>query len=143
MKAAGVVVWCVLCLALAGCSSGDDGRRTAHIQLVIPDNNIREEGVECAGARPFREVRRGASFTVEAGNSEVVADGELPAGTAENADPSIDWGVERIPTVCVMELEVDLPERPRYRFVVPGTVPIEFDAALLEQDEPLRLVLSG
>ena len=143
MRAVGVVAWCVLCLALAGCASGDDDTRSADIQLVIPDNNIREEGVECAGARPFREVRRGAPFTVEAGNGEVVAEGELPAGTAENADPSVDWGVERIPTVCVMELEVDLPERARYRFVVPGTVPIEFDAALLEQDEPARLVLSG
>ena len=143
MRAVGAVAWCVLCLALAGCAFGEDDTQTAHIQLVIPDNNIREEGVECAGARPFREVRRGAPFTVEAGNGEVVAEGELPAGTAENADPSIDWGVERIPTVCVMELELDLPERARYRFVVPGTMPIEFDAALLEQDEPVRLVLSG
>ena len=74
---------------------------------------------------------------------EVVAEGELPAGRAENADPEIDWGVERIPTVCVMEVEVDLPERLRYRFLLPDTVPLDFDAALLARDEPVELVLSG
>ena len=134
---------CVLALALAGCSGSGEETQTARIRLVVPDNNIREEGVECAGARPFRQVHRGTEFSVEAGDGEVVAEGELPAGTAENADPSIDWGVDRIPTVCVMELEVELPERARYRLVVPGAVPVEFDAALLDQDEPVRLVLSG
>jgi hypothetical protein len=137
------VAGCVLVLALAGCGSGGEGTRTADIQLVVPDRNIREEGVECAGARPFRQVHKGTMFTVEAGDGEVVAEGELPAGTAENAEPSIDWGVDRIPTVCVMELEVELPERPRYRFVLPDAVPIEFDASVLEQEEPIRLVLSG
>ena len=76
-------------------------------------------------------------------SGEVVAEGELPAGRAENADPTIDWGVERIPTVCVMEVELDLPERPAYRFVLPDTVPLDFDAALLERDEHLELILSG
>jgi hypothetical protein len=65
----------------------------------------------------------GTAFTIEDGDGEVVADGELPAGRAENADPKIDWGVARI--------------------VLPGTVPLEFDAALLEGDELLQLVLSG
>jgi hypothetical protein len=135
--------FCLLAAALAGCSlTGNDATET-RIRLVIPDNNIREEGVECAGARPFRQVRRGTAFTVEAADGEVVADGELPAGRAENADPSIDWGVERIPTVCVMELEVALPERPRYRFLLPDTAPLEFDAALLESEDPLQLVLRG
>ena len=134
---------CLLGLALAGCSPGGDDGREARIRLVIPDNNIREEGVECAGARPFRQVRKGTAFTVEAGDGEVVARGELPAGRAENADPNVDWGVERIPTVCVMELELDLPERASYRFVLPDAVALEFDASLLEQDEPLQLVLSG
>ena len=109
----------------------------------FPDNNIREEGVECAGARPFRQIHRGTSFTVEDEDGEVVAEGELPAGRAENADPSIDWGVDRIPTVCVMEVELDLPDRPRYRFVLPDTVPLDFDAALLARDEPVELILSG
>ena len=136
-------VLCLLAITLAGCSLPGTDATEARIRLVIPDNNIREEGVECAGARPFRQVRRGTAFTVEDEDGEVVADGELPAGRAENADPNVDWGVERIPTVCVMELELDLPERPRYRFVLPDTVPLEFDASLLEQDEPLQLVLSG
>ena len=140
MKLAAV---CLLASALAGCSLSADDAAEARIRLVIPDNNIRVEGVECAGARPFRQVRRGTAFTIEDGDGEVVADGELPAGRAENADPNIDWGVARIPTVCVMELELDLPERPRFRLVLPGTVPLEFDAALLEGDEPLQLVLSG
>ena len=68
---------CLLGLALAGCSPGGDDGREARIRLVIPDNNIRE-GVECAGARPFRQVRKGTAFTVEAGDGEVVARGELP-----------------------------------------------------------------
>ena len=44
----------------------------------FPDNNIRVEGVECAGARPFRQVHRGTKFTVEDEDGEVVAEGELP-----------------------------------------------------------------
>ena len=138
-----LVAGCLLALTLGGCSFTGDAEPDARIRLVIPDNNIREEGVECAGARPFRQIRRGTEYTVEAGNGEVVAEGELPAGRAENADPNVDWGVRRIPTVCVIELELDLPERPRYRFVLPGAVPLEFDASLLEREQPLQLVLSG
>ena len=109
---------------------------------MVPDNNIREEGVECAGARPFRAIHRGTGYSIEDPAGEVVADGELPAGRAENADPSVDWGVERIPTVCVFGVEVDLPERARYRLVLPDTLPLEFERRLLGE-EPLRLVLSG
>lgn len=133
----------LLALVLAGCSVGGGDSNGARFRVVIPDNNIREEGVECAGARPFRQVHRGTKFTVEAGDGEVVAEGELPAGRAENADASIDWGVDRIPTVCVMDLELDLPARPRYRFVLPDAVPLEFDAALITRDEPVELILSG
>ena len=134
-----------LSLAVGGCGGGDGGGDTteARLRVVIPDNNIRTEGVECSSASPFRHVHRGTPFTVEAPNGAVVAEGELPAGRAENADPSIDWESDRIPTVCVMDVEVDLPERPRYRFVLEDTVPVEFDAALLAQDEPVLLVLSG
>jgi hypothetical protein len=135
--------FCLLALLLAGCSRDGGDATGARFRVVVPDNNIREEGVECAGARPFRQIHRGTSFTVEDGEGEVVAEGELPAGRAENADPEIDWGVERIPTVCVMEVEVDLPERPHYRFLLPDTVPLDFDAALLARDEPVELVLSG
>jgi hypothetical protein len=135
--------WCLLAFTLAGCSVTGENTTEARIRLVIPDNNIREEGVECAGARPFRQLRRGTEFTVEAEDGAVVAEGELPAGRAENADPSVDWGVERIPTVCVMELEVDLPAHPAYRLVLPDTLPLEFDASLLEREQPLQLILSG
>jgi hypothetical protein len=121
---------------------GGDGGVDAELRVVVPDNNIREEGVECAGARPFRAIHRGTAYSIEDPAGEVVADGELPSGRAENADPSVDWGVERIPTVCVFELEVDLPERARYRLVLPDTLPVEFERRLLG-DEPLPLVLSG
>jgi hypothetical protein len=129
-------------LAVAGCSAGGD-TPGGRISVVVPDNNIREEGVECAGARPFRQIRRGTEFAIEAGGGEVVARGELPAGTAVNADPDVDWGVERIPTVCVFELDVELPEHARYRLVLPETRPLEFDGALLGRADPVRLVLSG
>ena len=40
-----------------GCSGSDDG---TSIRLVVPDKNIRAEGVECAGARPFQRTSAGA-----------------------------------------------------------------------------------
>src|SRR6187401_2694424 len=83
--------FCLLALLLAGCSRDGGDATGARFRVVVPDNNIREEGVECAGARPFRQIHRGTSFTVEDGEGEVVAEGELPAGRAENADPEIDW----------------------------------------------------
>jgi hypothetical protein len=126
---------------LAGC--GGDSGTDARIRLVIPDNNIRSEGVECSGARPFRQIHRGTPYRVEDADGAVLAEGELPAGRAENADPKIDWEADVFPTVCVMDVEVELPERPRYRFVVPESQPLEFDAALLARDEPVQLVLRG
>ena len=84
--------------ALAGCGgSGGDGLDVG-LRLVAPDNNIRLEGAECAGARPYQHVHAGTAYALEDVDGEVLADGELPAGVAENADPTIDWGVERIPT---------------------------------------------
>jgi hypothetical protein len=130
----------VVTLAVAGCGGDESGAR---LRVVIPDNNIRTEGVECSGAQPFRHVHRGTPYRIEAGDGTVVAEGELPAGSAENADPKIDWESDRIPTVCVMELRVDLPQRPRYSFVLDGSLPIEFDGALLDRDEPVLLVLTG
>ncbi len=132
----------LLAAVLAGCGGGDSGDETS-IRHVIPDNNIRSEGVECSGARPFQQIHRGTQYRFEAEDGTVVAEGELPSGRAENADPKIDWESERFPTVCVMELEVDLPERPRYRLVLPETTPLEFDAALLDGDEPVQFVLLG
>ncbi len=110
--------------------------------MVAPDNNIRVEGAECAGARPFEHVHAGAAYALEAADGEVLAEGELPAGVAENADPTIDWGVERIPTVCVMPLTLeDVPERVAYRLRLDEGPPLEFDAGLLTPGEPLQLVV--
>ncbi len=101
-------------LLTAGCG-GSGGGEDVRIRLVVQDKNVREEGIECAGARPYHYVHARAAYTIEDGDGEVVADGELPAGRAENAEPEIDWNVPRIPTFCVMDFEVELPGRPRYR----------------------------
>ena len=128
-------------LLAAGCG-GDDADVTARLSVVVPDNNIREEGSECAGARPFRAIHRGTAFTVEDAAGAVLARGELPAGVATNADPQIEWEDDLIPTVCTFELEVGLPERREYELVLPETLPLEFERSLLG-DEPLQLVLAG
>jgi hypothetical protein len=122
-------------LVADGCG-GSSGAETS-IRLVVPDKNVRAEGVECAGARPFQQVHAGAQFTIEAGDGTEVADGTLPAGHAENAEPGIDWGAERIPTFCVLDFEVDLPERPRYRFRLEGLRPLAF----VVDEEPVVLVV--
>jgi hypothetical protein len=129
-----------LIVLAAGCGGGADV--DARLEIVVPDNNIRAEGEECSGATPFRAVHRGTAFTIEDGTGASVADGELPTGRATNADPGIDWKTDRFPTVCVFEVEVGLPERVRYRLVLPETLPVEFEGRLLGE-EPLRLVLSG
>lgn len=132
---------CALCAValLAGCGgSGSGSGDETQIRLVVPDKNVREEGVECAGARPFHHVHAGAPFTIEGEDGDVVAEGTLPAGRAENAEPGVDWGVERIPTSCVLHLEVELPERPRYRFRLDGGRPLEF----VVEDEPVVLVVA-
>ena len=136
------VLLALLPAALAGCG-GDDADVEARLLIVVPENNIREEGSECAGARPFRAIHRGTAFTVEDGSGAVVAEGELPAGVATNADPKIDWEDELIPTVCTFDVEVGLPEQTRYKLILPEAVPLEFDRAQLNGDEPLRLVLTG
>jgi hypothetical protein len=122
---------------LAGCGGSGSGDET-RLRLVVPDKNIREEGVECAGARPFQHVHAGASYAVEDGDGTVVADGELPAGRAENAEPEVDWEVERIPTFCVLEFDVDVPKGSRYRLRVDGGLPLEF----VPGDEQVVLVVA-
>jgi hypothetical protein len=119
----------------AGCSGSED---STSIRLVVPDKNIRVEGVECAGARPFEQVHAGARYAIEETDGTVVAEGTLPAGHAENAEPEIDWEVERIPTFCVLELDAELDKGGRYRFTLDGARPIAFVAG----DEPVVLVVA-
>ena len=127
----------VLALAACGGGAGID----AKLRVVVPDENIREEGIECSGARPFRAVHRGTEFEIRAGG-EVVADGKLPEGRAVNARPEVEWGVPRIPTYCVFDFDVELPERDAYELVLPEMVPVAFERRALGAD-PLPLVLSG
>ena len=62
---------------------------------------------------------------------------------AANADPEIDWEEELIPTVCTFDVEIGLPEKARYKLLLPEAVPLHFDRAQLDGDEPLQLVLTG
>ena len=126
-----------LAAVLVAACGGGSGEKTA-IRLVVADKNIREEGVECSVARPYQHVHRGARFRIEDGTGAVVASGELPAGHAENAEPGIDWGVERIPTFCVLDFDVELPERPRYRLRLDRGRPLEF----VVEGEPVELVVA-
>jgi hypothetical protein len=132
-----LVVLAVAALAACGGSGGID----AKLRVVVPDKNIREEGIECSGARPFRAVHRGVEFEIRA-SGEVVAEGELPQGRSVNAEPGVEWGVERIPTHCVFDFDVELPERDAYELVLPDVLPVAFERRRLG-DEPLPLVLSG
>ena len=142
MRTARAACAAIVLATLAGCGGGGEDTIVAHLRLVVPDNNIRVEGTECAGARPFEYVHPGARFALEAADGSVLVDREQPTGRAENADPSIDWGVERIPTVCVMELELeDVPERPSYRLRLPEGRPLQFERRHLSADEPLQLLV--
>jgi hypothetical protein len=125
-------------LVPAGCGGGGD---TTHLRLVVADKNIRREGVECAGALPFQYVHAGAPFKIEAGNGDVVAKGELPTGRARNAEPDIDWEVERIPTFCVVDFDVELPDGPRFRLRLEHGRPLDFAVDPRTQDEPIVLVV--
>ena len=105
--------------------------------MVAPDNNIRVEGAECAGARPFEHVHAGAAYALEAADGEVLAEGELPAGVAENADPTHRLGRRADPDRLRDGSDADGRSRARaYRLSLDEGPPLEFDAALLS-DEPL------
>jgi hypothetical protein len=128
-------------LALGACGGSDDGQ-DLKITLVVEDKNIRVEDSECAGARPFQYVHAQAGFELEDDAGKAVADGELPAGRAVNADPTIDWGVERIPTFCVFELELDdVPRRSRYQLKLSEGSTLPFDASFVEDGKPVTLTL--
>jgi hypothetical protein len=80
--------WLGALILLAACGGSTEDGIDVSLRVVAPDNNIRLEGAECAGARPFEHVHAGAGYALEDAQGEVLAEGELPAGIAENADPS-------------------------------------------------------
>ena len=128
-------------LALGACGGSGDGV-DMKIRLVAEDKNIRVEDAECAGARPLEYAHAEAGYAVEDVTGKVLAEGDLPAGRAVNADPTIDWGVERIPTFCVFDLEVDdVPARKRYLLRLDRGSPLPFDASLVEGGKPVTLTL--
>ena len=130
-------------LALAGCG-GSGGGLDMRITLVVEDENIRAEGSECAGARPFQYVHAQALYTLEDGDGNALEEDELPAGHAVDSDPSIDWGVERIPTFCVFDLELkNVPERASYALRLGQGRPLPFDAKFVEGGKPVELTLAG
>jgi hypothetical protein len=131
----------VALVGLVGCTGSVD-TVDIHLRVVVADNYIRAEGVECAGARPYEYVHGGARFTLETEDGTDLAEGQLPAGRAENADPSFDWGVERIPTVCVMDVDLpDMPEHANYQLRLEEGRPLQFAASLISSDEPIRLTV--
>jgi hypothetical protein len=129
-------------IALSGCSGSED-TVDVHLSVVVADNHIRAEGAECSGVRPYEYVHAGAQFTLEAEDGTELTTGELPAGNAENADPTIDWGdLERIPTVCVVDVDLpDVPEHPGYRLLLEEGSPLHFAASRISGDEPIRLTV--
>ena len=81
-----------------------------------------------------------APVQVEARNGKVVADGELPAGHARNAEPDIDWEIERIPTFCVVDFEVDVPGPAPYRLRLSRGRPLDFTVPAAG-GKPIEVVL--
>lgn len=139
----------VAAAAVTGCTDSGEGETGASpetvLRVVVPDGIIRPEGAECSGGRPYRHVREGAPFTVETGDGTVLAGGDLPVGEAVNADPSIDWeDLERIPTVCIMELAVgDLGDHPEYGLRIADDDPLLFSAADVAAGTPIVLIVGG
>jgi len=81
-------------------------------------------------------------YAVETQDGTVLAEGELPAGRAVNADPSIDWDVERIPTFCVTELALlDLPKHRRYQLQLERGRALEFGPGTGSENEPIALLV--
>ena len=138
----GVVAACLAAGVLVGCVGSAGGAGTARLRVVVRDNHVREEGVECAGARPFRYVHQGASYTITGPDGNTVHSGELPAGQARNADPTVEWGLARIPTVCIVDLAVPLlGAEGRYDLRLSEGPPLAFDAERLDPGEPLVVFL--
>jgi len=125
-RAAGALVVATLLPGLVwGCASADQPQRQHDIILQVMDGNVREPGVECAGARPFLYVHAGARFDVTDAGGEVLASGPLPPGVAVEAFND-DLEVDRVPTFCVFTVSIELPDRAAYRLVLEEGDPVSF-----------------
>ena len=128
--------------AAVGCTASGSNSVDLHLRVIVPDGQIRREGVECAGARPFQFVHAQARFAVESQDGTVLTEGELPVGRAVNADPSIDWGAERIPTFCVTDLDLSgVPKHDRYRLRLEEGNTLEFGPGTGSENDPIALVV--
>lgn len=132
----------VLGLVAAGCSGGDEASGTT-LKVVVADGLIRPEGAECGGSRPFRDIHEGVTYAVIAADGTELVTGTLPPGHAENADPTVDWeDLERIPTVCAMELAVgELADHPAYELRIEGAEPLPFAASDVAVGTPIVLLI--
>lgn len=107
---------------LAGCSR----EGVTSIRLVVKDGQIRAPGDECAGAGPFLYAHARARYAIHDRDGVSVVDGQLPAGRAVDADPTIDWSVPRVPTFCVLRFEVDGLDPGSYRLLIADGPPLRF-----------------
>lgn len=90
-------------LLLTGCADAGAGQET--MRLEIRDGVLRTAGAECGGGGSFRPLHPTAAYEIVSPDGQVVADGELPQGTAEKSFVP-DFGELREPTACRMEFEV-------------------------------------
>jgi len=119
-------------LALVACASGSEDVEPAAdpattVRLVIPDANLREPGVSCSGASPFRFAHPEAGFVVTSPSGTTVFTGKLPQGIAEKA-LTIDLGDQRQHTVCVMRLEM------------PGVDSVDGHSIVIDDRSPVPIV---
>jgi len=124
----------VTAMLLAGCAGGEDAAADSatsgpKLRLVIPDGNVREPDVPCAGARGFRFAHAHALFVIEDPDGRQVASGSLPEGKAEKAF-NVDLGEGRQPTVCVMMVDV------------PGAESLDGHALVIDDRAPVPIKLN-
>ena len=97
-----LAAWLLALILLAACGGSSEDGIDVSLRVVAPDNNIRLEGAECAGARPFEHVHAGAGYALEDAQGEVLAEGESrpgsrrtpirrSTGASSGSRPSASW----------------------------------------------------
>jgi hypothetical protein len=116
-------------LLTSGCTSASGekvAREPIELNLVVLNLNIRAVGDTCGGTGPFTYVHAKSPYRIEDSQGETVSEGTLPPGIAIKAS-DLDWGVERIPTLCEFTFNAKVPsDRNSYRLVLEKGKPIEF-----------------